>query len=97
MSLTEDIRQVAEVPTAPPVNIICARTEATARVLLVWTRRTWTWAWDRSSAAGRPPHTGPGSMRWAGGCCARTAELSADHPGVSLEPEADRLHQHRSG
>ena len=54
------------------------------------TRRTWTWASARSSAAGPPPPIAPGSTRWAAGCSPRTAELSAHRrrPRRPLEPEA---------
>ena len=87
MSLTEDIRQVAEVPTAPPSSS-SAPTEATARVLLVWDAPNLDMGLGsilggRPTAAHRPRFDALG--RWL---LARTAELSADHPGVSLEPEA---------
>ena len=50
---------------------------------------TSTWALVPSSAAGRPPHTGLASTRWAVGCCRRTAELSAGRERTSsVEPEA---------
>ena len=87
MSLTEDIRQVAEVPTAPPSSS-SAPTEATARVLLVWDAPNLDMGLGsilggRPTAAHRPRFDALG--RWL---LARTAELSADQPGVSLEPEA---------
>ena len=40
---------------------------------------TSTWASAPSWAAADRRCTGPGSTRWAAGCCARTAELSAGH------------------
>ena len=50
--------------------------------------RTWTWAWDRSWADGRPPLERPrfdALGRWLLG---RTAEVTASHDDTCTEPEA---------
>jgi hypothetical protein len=72
MSLTEDIRQVAEVPTAPPSSS-SAPTEATARVLLVWDAPNLDMG--LGSILGGRPTAAPGApveTQWA--YAARTAE-----------------------
>jgi putative heme uptake system protein len=89
MSLTEDIQQVDSVaagPAEPPPST--APSEATARVLLVWDAPNLDMGLGsilggRPTAAHRPRFDALG--RWL---LARTAELSADRPAVTLEPEA---------
>jgi len=86
MSLTEDVRQVDEVPTAPPPAE--APAEATARVLLVWDAPNLDMGLGsilggRPTAAHRPRFDALG--RWL---LSRTADLSGEHADVSLEPEA---------
>ena len=76
MSLTEDVRQIDDV--APPPS------DATARVLLVWDAPNLDMGLGsilggRPTAAHRPRFVDLG--RWL---LARTAELSASRPEVSL-------------
>jgi uncharacterized protein len=83
MSLTEDIRHIEDV--APPT---VAPAEATAKVLLVWDAPNLDMGLGsilggRPTAAHRPRFDALG--RWL---LSHTAELAAERPDVTLEPEA---------
>jgi putative heme uptake system protein len=83
MSLTEDIRHIEHM-TPPPESA----GDATARVLLVWDAPNLDMGLGsilggRPTAAHRPRFDALG--RWL---LARTAELSATRPNMTLEPEA---------
>lgn len=83
MSLTEDIQHLEDVP---PPDVAVA--DAAERVLLVWDAPNLDMGLGsilggRPTAAHRPRFDALG--RWL---LARTAELSADRPDITLEPEA---------
>ena len=61
------------------------------------THPTSTWVSAPSSAAGRPPRTGPDSTRSAAGCWPAPPNCRAGQDNVSAGAGGHRLHQHRPG